>query len=295
MSSSALPRVAAIRYVTPLREGGSLPAVMEADDLGTYVVKFRGAGQGPKALIAEVISGQLARGCGLAVPELVAVDVDPAMAPGEPDQEIQDLLRASGGLNLGVDFLPGALDFDAARAGVDGGLAGRILWFDALVGNADRSWRNPNMLFWHGALYLIDHGATLTFQHRWGSAGAAVARAYDAAEHALIGCDPQIDEADQELAGRVTADLVHEAVRAVPADWLETEPGFATVEALRAAYAAQLLDRLGARQSWLPGLRAAAAQGRSAPRPVRPGRGDRAAPGWLTGSPRLAPDGGAGS
>ncbi len=130
----ALARVTATRYVTPLREGGSLPAVMETDDLGTYVVKFRGAGQGPKALVAEVITGQLARGIGLAVPDLVAVEVDPALAPGEPDQEIQDLLRASAGLNLGVDFLPGALDFDAARAGVDGD-AGRR---GAVAGRADR-------------------------------------------------------------------------------------------------------------------------------------------------------------
>ena len=144
-----LPHVVAIRYVTPLREGGSLPGLMEADDLGTYVVKFRGAGQGRKALIAEVFSARLARACGLAVPDLVTVEVDPALAPGEPDQEVQDLLRASPGLNLGVDYLPGALDFDTAMGGVDQALAGRVMWFDALVGNADRSWRNPNMLLWH--------------------------------------------------------------------------------------------------------------------------------------------------
>ncbi len=165
-----LSGVQAIRYVTPLREGGSLPAVMEADDVGTYVVKFRGAGQGRAALVAEVISAGIARACGLAVPDLVAVSLDPALAPGEPDQEIQDLLRASGGLNLGVDFLPGALDFETGAATVDPGLAGRIIWFDALISNADRSWRNPNMLLWHGRLYLIDHGATLTFHHRWASA-----------------------------------------------------------------------------------------------------------------------------
>ncbi len=186
-----LPTVTATRYVTPLREGGSLPGLMEADDLGTYVVKFRGAGQGPKALAAEVISARLARACGLLVPDLVAVDLDPGLAAGEPDQEIQDLLRASGGLNLGVDFLAGAVDFDAAAATVDGGLAGRIVWFDALVSNADRSWRNPNMLFWRGLLYLIDHGATLTYQHRWSTAAAAAARHYDIADHALIGCRRQ--------------------------------------------------------------------------------------------------------
>jgi hypothetical protein len=248
--------------VTPLREGGSLPAVMETDDLGTYVVKFRGAGQGPKALAAEVISGTLARGLGLAVPDLVTVEVDPAMAPGEPDQEIQDLLRASAGLNLGVDFLPGALDFDAARTGVDGALAGQILWFDALTGNADRSWRNPNMLFWHGGLYLIDHGATLTFQHRWAGAAAAVERPYDASDHALIGCEPWVDEADRELAGRLTRDLARESAAAVPAQWLDPEPGFETIDMLRDAYVSYLLARLDARPAWLPGLRETVARAR---------------------------------
>ena len=205
------------RYVTPLREGGSLPGLMEADDLGTYVVKFRGAGQGRKALIAEVITGLLARACGLRVPDLVTVELDPALAPGEPDQEIQDLLRASGGLNLGVDFLPGALDFDVKSARVDPKTAGQILWLDALTVNADRSWRNPNMLLWHGQLYLIDHGATLTFQHRWSSASAAAQRPYDAAGHALIGCDGQVEAADAELAPLVTADLLGEIVAQVPA------------------------------------------------------------------------------
>ena len=255
----ALAHVSATRYVTPLREGGSLPAVMETDDLGTYVVKFRGAGQGPKALVAEVITGQLARGVGLAVPDLVTVEVDPALAPGEPDQEIQDLLRASAGLNLGVDFLPGSLDFDAARAGVDGELAGQVLWLDALTVNADRSWRNPNLLFWHCGLYLIDHGATLTFQHRWPSAPAAVTRPYDASDHALIGCDPWVDEADRELAARVTPQLVHAAVAAVPAQWLQAEPGLDTIELVRNGYVSWILDRLAAREAWLPGLREAAA------------------------------------
>jgi hypothetical protein len=285
--AGSLPRVAATRYVTPLREGGSLPAIMEADDLGTYVVKFRGAGQGPKALVAEVITGRLARGCGLAVPDLVAVELDPALAPGEPDQEIQDLLRASAGLNLGVDFLPGALDFDAARATVDGGLAGRILWFDALTSNADRSWRNPNMLFWHGVLYLIDHGATLTFQHRWESAAAALTRPYDAAEHALIGCGPLIDEADEELAGRITPELLADAAAAVPDEWLVPEAGFDSADELRAAYVAQLQGRLAAREAWLPGLREAAA--RAAAGQQRPAS-RRQAPYWV----RRPPEGEAG-
>jgi hypothetical protein len=269
--------------VTPLREGGSLPAVMEAADLGTYVVKFRGAGQGPKALVAEVICAGLARACGLAVPELVTVELDPALAPGEPDQEIQDLLRASGGLNLGVDFLPGALDFEAGAARVDGALAGRIVWFDALVSNADRSWRNPNMLLWHGTLYLIDHGATLTFQHRWASAGQAAARPYDISEHALLGCGALIEDADAELAPRLTDDVLHSAVAEVPAEWLAIEPGFDSVQQVREAYASQLAARLAARPSWLLPLAAAAAAGLANVTPAdRAGRRARR-PAWLGG------------
>lgn len=279
-----LPEVAAITYVTPLREGGSLPAIMEADDCGTYVVKFRGAGQGKKALIAEVICARLAKVCGLAVPDLVTVVLDPALAAGEPDQEIQDLLRASAGLNLGVDFLSGAVDFDATAPTVDGDLAGRIIWFDALVSNADRSWRNPNMLYWRDELYLIDHGATLTFQHRWENAAAAVTRPYDASEHALIGCDPQIEAADAALAGLITTDALADAVASVPIDWLDPEPAISADPALvAAAYANQLGDRLAARSAWLPQLVEAGRQ---------PGAGARrrsaasAPPAWLTRSPR---------
>jgi hypothetical protein len=259
-----LPRVTATRYVTPLREGGSLPGLMEADDLGTYVVKFRGAGQGPKALIAEIISGLLARACGLRVPDLVTVELNPALAPGEPDQEIQDLLRASGGLNLGVDFLPGALDFEAASARVDPALAGQILWLDALVANADRSWRNPNMLLWHGQLYLIDHGATLTFQHRWSSAAAAASRPYDASEHALIGCHGLVQAADADLATLITADLLGEIVAQVPAEFLDGETEFGDEAQARRAYVTWLLERLAARPAWLPPLAAAAQAGAGA-------------------------------
>ena len=278
-----LPRVQAIRYVTPLREGGSLPAVMEADDLGTYVVKFRGAGQGPKALVAEVICAGLAGACGLPVPELVTVELDPALAPGEPDQEIQDLLRASGGLNLGVDFLPGALDFETGAATVAPALAGQIMWFDGLVSNADRSWRNPNMLVWHGALYLIDHGATLTFQHRWSGAADAARRRYDASEHALLGCGALVEDADAELAPRLTAEVIAAAIAQVPEEWLAGEPGFAGVPELRAAYAAQLTARLAARSSWLPDLAAAARTGLTGL--TRRSRKAPGRPAWLPGGP----------
>jgi len=272
-----------MRYVTPLREGGSLPAVMEADDLGTYVVKFRGAGQGRKALIAEIICVCLASACGLAVPELVTVDLDPALAAGEPDQEIQDLLRASGGENLGVDFLPGALDFETGAATVDPGLAGRIVWFDALIANADRSWRNPNMLLWHGTLYLIDHGAALTFHHRWESAGSAAGRPYDIAEHALLGCGAQVEAADADLRPALTTAVLEAAVRQVPDEWLTGEPGFDTVDQLRDAYVAQLTARLAARASWLPPLAAAARAGlANVTAADRAGR-RTGRPAWLTG------------
>jgi hypothetical protein len=284
-----LPLVSATRYVTPLREGGSLPALMEADDLGTYVVKFRGAGQGRKALVAEVISARLARACGLDVPDLVAVDLDPGLAAGEPDPEIQELLRASGGINLGVDFLARAVDFDAA-ATVDGALAGRIIWFDALTSNADRSWRNPNMLFWRGQLYLIDHGATLTYQHRWNSSGTAASRPYDISDHALVGCGPLLDAADRELAGKITAAVLHDAAAAVPDDWLEPEPGLGDPELIRQAHVRQLSGRLANREAWLAGMRETALQpGLPRREPARPAR-----PAWLARSPRRRSDGGAG-
>src|SRR5918997_2915818 len=187
-----LRHVTATRYVTPLREGGSLPGLMEADDLGTYVVKYTGAGQGRKVLVAEIVTGELARGLGLPVPELVTVELDPALGAAEPDQEVQELLRASPGRNLGIDFLPGALDLDPEAFPVDPGFAGRVLWFDALVGNVDRSWRNANLLFWHGSPYLIDHGATLTFHHSWSGpespevVAAGAARPHDPAAPPLL-------------------------------------------------------------------------------------------------------------
>jgi len=248
-----LAHVNATRYVTPLREGGSLPGLMEADDLGTYVVKFRGAGQGRSALIAEVISAGIARGLGLPVPDLVTVEVDPALAAGEPDQEVQDLLRASAGLNLGMDFLPGALDFDPKAFPVDPALAGRVLWFDALVANVDRSHRNPNLLQWRG-LWLIDHGATLSFHHRWATAQEFDSRPYDYSDHVLIGSHPDVASADAELAALVTADLIARSIEDVPGEWLADEPGFAGPEEVRAAYIERITGRLAARDSWVPRL-----------------------------------------
>ena len=249
-----LRRVTATRYVTPLREGGSLPGLMEAHDLGTYVVKFVGAGQGRKTLVAEVICAGLARAAGLRVPELVAVELDPALAAGEPDQEVQDLLRASAGLNLGVDFLPGALDLDRPATVVDSGWAARLLWFDAFVGNVDRSWRNPNLLLWHGRPYAIDHGAALTFHHSWPGAAGWPARAYDAKDHVVAGMAPDTAAADTAMAGALTRDVVDAAVGDVPDEWLTGEPGFHSADEVRAEYVRLLGERLADRGAWLAGL-----------------------------------------
>jgi hypothetical protein len=254
---AVLRRVTATRYVTPLREGGSLPGLMEADDLGTYVVKFVGAGQGRKTLVAEIICAGLARVAGLDVPELVLVDLDPALAAAEPDEEVQDLLRASGGLNLGVDYLPGALDLDRPAGAVDAGWAARLLWFDAYVGNVDRSWRNPNLLLWHGRPYAIDHGAALTFHHSWPSADSWPARPYDSREHAVTTMDPDPSTVAVELSDRLTADVLAAAVAEVPDEWLADEPGFDAAATVRAAYLRLLGERLASR-AWLPAGAAAA-------------------------------------
>jgi hypothetical protein len=270
-----LTAVTATRYVTPLREGGSLPGLMEADDLGTYVVEWRAAGQGVNVLVAEVACGELARALGLPVPALVTVDVSPELAVGEPDVEVQELLQRSAGRNLGLDYLPGALDFEAGVSSVDPSLAGRVLWFDALVGNVDRSWRNPNMLFWHGRLQLIDHGAALTFHHHWSGAPAAVARPYDASTHALIECEPDVPAADASLAGRVTPALLADVLAQVPDDWLDDD---GSPHAVRTRYVDQLLARLAARSAWVPGLVAAAEAGGAGRR--RAPRGENR-PSWL--------------
>jgi hypothetical protein len=243
-----------------MREGGSLPGLMEADDLGTYVVKFHGAGQGRKTLVAEVVAAAVARALGLAVPDLVTVEVDPALAPGEPDQEVQDLLRASAGTNLGVDYLPGALDLDRPGDVVDAEWAGRALWFDAYLGNVDRSWRNPNMLLWHGRPYLIDHGATLTFHHSWPDATTWPGRVYDATGHALAGLHPDAHRADAALGHLVDEALLEAAVREVPEQWLAGEPGFGSADAVRAAYLGLLLQRLEERDRWLTPLGALVAR-----------------------------------
>ncbi|MFD0313592.1 HipA family kinase [Streptomyces flavalbus] len=238
-----LDEVTATRYVTPLREGGSLPGLVEGDDFRPYVMKFTGAGQGRKTLVAEVVCGELARRLGLRVPRLVTVGLDPVLGLGEPDPEVQELLKSSGGTNLGMDFLSGALGFDPLAFTVDAREAGRIVWFDALVNNVDRSWRNPNLLVWHGELWLIDHGATMIWHHNWPGATASAARPYDASDHALISFAPDVAAAAADLAPRVTADLLAEVTAEIPDVWLAGEPGFETTDDLRRAYAEPLLAR----------------------------------------------------
>jgi len=247
---TTLRPVTATRYVTPLREGGSLPGLVEADDLGTYVVKFTGAGQGPKALVAEIVAGGLGRHLGLRVPELVVVELDPVVARSEPDWEVQELLARSGGPNLGMDFLPGALGFDPVVHSVDADEASRVLWFDALVENVDRSWRNPNLLRWHRELWLIDHGACLYFHHSWPRAAAAVARPYDASGHVLAPFATRRTEADAALTPLVTPAVLEDVVAGVPDAWLD-DPAFATPDDARTAYVDHLLARTAA-EGWRP-------------------------------------------
>lgn len=246
--------VAATRYVAPLREGGSLPGLVEADDLGTYVCKFRGAGQGLKVLVAEVIVGELARRLGLNTPDLVAVSLDAAIARFEADEEVQDLLTASVGLNLGVDFLPGSFGFDSGYR-PDPELAARILWLDAYVANVDRSWRNPNLLVWHKQLWCIDHGAALYFHHGWQAGITAADRfarqAYDASDHVLSAYRFGVADADADLAPLVTRDLLRDVVGQVPDEWLEPVPGAADAATLRAAYVDFLHARISGHRAWL--------------------------------------------
>ncbi|MBL8018506.1 MAG: hypothetical protein JNM27_02475 [Leptospirales bacterium] len=214
--------VRATRYVTPLREGGSLPGLMEADDLGLYVVKFRGAGQGTLALVAEVIAGELARALGFPVPEIVLVHVDSDLAAAEADPEIQDLIKASDGVNLGMDFLPGAFPFVPP---VTSAFAADVVWFDALIGNVDRTPKNPNLLNWHGRTWLIDHGAALIAQHSASPLPESAQNGFPAiSNHVLIRFAGSILEAHERLASLVTDPLLNELVGLVPSDWFKNHP-----------------------------------------------------------------------
>src|SRR4051812_7208127 len=229
--------VTATRYVAPLREGGSMPGLVEADDDGLYVLKFRGAGQGPLALVAEVIGGELARQLGLAMPELVRIALDPVLGHAEPDPEIQELIDASAGENLGVDFLPGALPYTDAADAVDPAWAADVVWLDALITNVDRTPRNPNLLCWHGRVWLIDHGAALYRQHASDDLAAEAARPFaPIAQHVLLPLAGSITDAHARCATRLEPAVVREVVGAIPDAWLVSHP--------REAYEAFLLGRL---------------------------------------------------
>jgi hypothetical protein len=240
-----LRTVTATRYVTPLREGGSLPAIVEADDDGMYVLKFRGAGQGPKALIAELVAGEIARAAGLPVPEIVFVELDPDLARTEPDPEIQDLIRASAGLNLSLDYLPGAVTFDPVVERPDAGLASSIVWLDAYVTNVDRTARNTNMLMWHRRLWLIDHGAALYFHHSWDGYRERSRDPFSRVkDHVLLPLAGKLPEVDAQMAARVTPEVVERVVGLIPDAWLAGDSPFAGNDEHRDAYAEYLLARL---------------------------------------------------
>lgn len=243
-----LRTVQATRYVLPLREGGSLPAIVEADDLGLYVVKFRGAGQGVLALIAEVIAGEIARALGLRVPELVLVEIDPALGRNEPDYEIRQLLKASAGLNLGLDYLPGSTMFDpAARDTAPADEASLLVWFDAYVQNVDRTPRNANLLVWHGKLYPIDHGAALFFHHNWATREQKITAPFaEIAEHVLLPWAAQIGQAAAIAHERLRPETLERIVKLVPEIWLESVPDGVRADERRAGYLDFLTGRLAA-------------------------------------------------
>ncbi|NYV77920.1 HipA family kinase [Streptomyces sp. UH6] len=288
-----LREVAVTRYVAPLRTGGSVPGVVEADDLGTYVVKFTGSAQGRKALVAEVIVGELGRRLGLRVPELVRAHFDPALGAHEPHAEVRGLLEASAGLNLGMDYLSGGADLTpelAATFRVDPLEAGRVVWLDALTANVDRTVHSSNLMVWPtrgtapARLWLIDHGAALVFHHRWD--GTAPDKVYDLRHHALGRYAPDTRAADSELAPRVTEELLREVVAEVPDEWLADEPGFADPQAVRDAYADWLTARAASSAAWLPTDFPSGDQ-LAAEEHARREKSRRGRPGWLQRVPDL--------
>ena len=250
-----LPELTATRYVTPLKEGGSLPGIVEADDDGTYVLKFRGAGQGLKVLVAEVIVAGLAGLVEVPVPDLAVIDLDARIARYEADEEVQDLLTASVGTNLGVDYLPGSLGYDGSRP-PSADLAERIIWLDALTANVDRTWANPNLLVWHGRTWAIDHGAALYFHHSWPSRAPSperfAAQPFDASRHVLRDVAGDVAQRHDELAAALTGDAIERVVAEVPDEWLEPTAELTDVAAVRAAYMVMLEARLGSPSAWLP-------------------------------------------
>ena len=235
------------RYVTPLREGGSLPAIVEGDDDGMYVLKFRGAGQGPRALVAELVSGEIARALGLPVPEILFAELDADLARTEPDPEIHALIMDSAGLNLALDYLPGSVTFDPVADRLPPELAARIVWFDGYTMNVDRTARNTNMLMWHKRPWLIDHGATLYFHHTPGwESGADRARDPFTMinQHVLLRAAGELAEADAALTALLNAEVLGNILAAVPDAWLEADATPGDAPRFREAYRRHLLGRL---------------------------------------------------
>lgn len=244
-SQPELRTVNVTRYVTPLREGGSLPALVEADDEFLYVLKFRGAGQGVKALIAELIAGEIARALGFRVPEIVFANLDSAFGRSESDEEVQDLLRASEGLNLGLHYLSGAITFDPLVTTVDPKLASQIVWFDCLVTNVDRTPRNTNMLVWHRELWLIDHGATFYFHHSWQNLEEQGRRPFiHIKDHVLLPQATQLDTVDAEFRSMLSAERIRSIVALIPDEWLKDDSPFESVNEHRQVYVQFLETRL---------------------------------------------------
>ncbi len=240
-----LETLRATRYVTPLREGGSLPALVEADDDGLYVLKFRGAGQGGKALIAELIAGEIGRALGLPVPQLAFMQLDPMLGRNEPDYEIRTLLESSAGLNLAMDYLPGSITFDPVANTIDTSLASEIVWFDAFIMNVDRTARNTNMLMWHKKLYLIDHGASLFFHHQWETASDKFGSPFVAVkDHVLLRFAENINDASEKFKRILNKDIFQSIVELIPDEWMEGEPFFESIRDHRGAYFDFLMKRL---------------------------------------------------
>ncbi|MBI3139883.1 MAG: aminotransferase class I and II [Sphingobacteriales bacterium] len=245
MQNPVIKTITVTRYLAPLREGGSLPAIAEADDGFLYVLKFRGAGQGVKALIAELLGGEIARALKLRVPEIVFANLDEAFGRTEPDEEIQDLLKASTGMNIALNYLSGAVMFDPAVVTIDETLASQIVWLDSLLMNVDRTARNTNMLVWHGNLWLIDHGAALYFHHSWNNWREQALQPFALVkDHVLLSRATRMEEADAIYRNLLTAEMIRSVVSLIPEEWLVSDSFFTTVEEHREAYISFLLDRV---------------------------------------------------
>ncbi len=252
ITSVSLRSVHVVRYITPLREGGSLPAIVEADDQGLYVLKFRGAGQGKKVLISELIAGEIGKAAGLPVPELVFAQLETDLARTEPDPEVQSLIRASGGLNIAMDYLPGSITFDPIAQTIDPATAAKVVWFDSLIMNVDRTVRNTNMLIWHKKLYLIDHGAALVFHFNWPTAAEKADSPFsNIKDHVLLKASGDLDQVDAEMKSKITEAELARIVQSIPGEWLEGESTFASIEDHRAAYLKFFTRRLASSQKFV--------------------------------------------